>query len=78
MDIANLIRMGNQIADFYESYPDQAEAQKEIAGHLKKFWAPRMRTELLEYVDKEQGRGLSNTLLDSIRAHRKLVQPEMG
>ena len=75
MDVENLVRMGNQIADFYASYPDQEEAQKEIASHLKKFWAPRMRTELLDYVDKEHGRGLNDTLLASINAHRQLVQP---
>jgi len=75
MNVENLIRMGNQIADFYASYPDQEEAKMEIASHLKKFWAPRMRTELLKYVDKEQGQGLSETLRASLNDHRQLIQP---
>jgi formate dehydrogenase subunit delta len=74
MDIENLIRMGNQIASFYESYPDQVEARKEIASHLKKFWAPRMRTELLNYVDRE-GAGLSDSLQASVREHRGMLNP---
>lgn len=75
MDMENLVRMANQIASFYDSYPDQVEAQNEIANHLKKFWAPRMRSQLLDYVDKEAGRGLSAGLLASIHSHRDRVQP---
>jgi formate dehydrogenase subunit delta len=75
MDIENLIHMGNQIASFYEAYPDQVEARKEIATHLKKFWAPRMRTQLLQYVDNHQGKELSEGLLASVREHRELIGP---
>jgi formate dehydrogenase subunit delta len=75
MDMENLVKMANQIGDFYESYPDQIEAAKEIANHLKKFWAPRMRTQLLAYVDSQQGAGLSNIVLTSISGHRQALQP---
>jgi len=44
MDMENLVKMANQIGDFYASYPNQVEASQEIANHLKKFWAPRMRS----------------------------------
>jgi formate dehydrogenase subunit delta len=75
MDIENLIRMGNQIAGFYESYPDQVEARKEIANHLKKFWAPRMRTKLLDHVERSEGQGLSDELLASVREYRTMLMP---
>lgn len=75
MDMENLVRMANQIGGFYESYPNQVEASQEIANHLKKFWAPRMRSQLLEYVDHQQGAGLSAILLSSIAANRKILQP---
>jgi formate dehydrogenase subunit delta len=75
MDTQKLISMANQIGSFFESYPDQDEAKKEVAVHLKKFWAPRMRKELLAYVESEQGKGLSATLLAALAAHRQIVEP---
>ena len=44
--------MANQIGDFFKSYPDQEYAQKEIATHLRKFWAPNMRNLIKEMVKK--------------------------
>ncbi|MDR3483001.1 MAG: formate dehydrogenase subunit delta [Burkholderiaceae bacterium] len=75
MDMENLVKMANQIGDFYASYPNQVEASQEIANHLKKFWAPRMRSQMLEYVDRQQGAGLSDILLSSITTHRNILQP---
>ncbi len=46
MDDANLVRMANQIADFYTPYTE-AEAIEGVAIHLKKFWDPRMRDRLI-------------------------------
>jgi formate dehydrogenase subunit delta len=37
-----LIRMANQIASFFRSYPDD-EAMTGIAKHLESFWTPKMR-----------------------------------
>jgi formate dehydrogenase subunit delta len=42
-----LIRMANQIADFFKVYPHE-EAVAEIANHIAKFWDPRMRRRLIE------------------------------
>jgi formate dehydrogenase subunit delta len=75
MDMENLVKMANQIGGFYASYPNQVEASQEIANHLKKFWAPRMRSQMLEYVDRQQGAGLSDILLSSISTHRNILQP---
>lgn len=69
MDIRNLVKMANQIGDFFESYPDGAEASREIALHLQKFWAPRMRRQLLEHIDLGQGEGLKDIVLASIKLH---------
>jgi len=74
MDMENLVKMANQIGGFYESYPNQDEASQEIANHLRKFWAPRMRSQLLDHVDRQQGAGLSAIVLSSIAAHRKILQ----
>jgi formate dehydrogenase subunit delta len=41
-----LIRMANQIARFFEPYPED-EAVAGVADHLEKFWTPAMRTQLV-------------------------------
>jgi len=71
MHIENLIKMANQIGDFFESYADQMEASAEISCHLKKFWAPRMRESLLAHVDAADGEGLKEIVLRSVRTHRE-------
>ena len=39
--------MANQIARFFEPYPEN-EAVDGVAEHLKKFWTPAMRAQLIE------------------------------
>lgn len=45
-EIENLIRMANQIADNLVFHDDAAER---TADHLRRFWAPSMRQQLLDY-----------------------------
>jgi len=70
MNIETLVIMANQIGGFFSSYPDQQEASTEIALHLKRYWAPVMRNELFDYIDREAGLGLSPIVLSAIAAHR--------
>jgi formate dehydrogenase subunit delta len=44
-----MVHMANQIALFFAGYP-QDEAVAGVADHLKKFWEPRMRRQLLDYL----------------------------
>ena len=44
-----LIRMANQIATFFASQPGTDQAER-VAAHLKDFWAPAMRAELVRCV----------------------------
>ncbi len=47
---ADLVRMANQIAANFRHHPsDQAAA--EVADHLRMFWPPIMRRELLDNID---------------------------
>lgn len=74
MDMQNLIHMANQIGTFFEAMPDREEALLGISGHLHNFWEPRMRSQLLDYVDTENGKDLNPIVVSAIRAHRsKLV-----
>jgi formate dehydrogenase subunit delta len=70
MDMKNLIHMANQIGSFFEAMPEQDEALQGIAGHLQRFWEPRMRGQLLGYLDAENGKDLKPIVVSAIRAHR--------
>jgi hypothetical protein len=37
------------------------------------FWEPRMRTALLAHLDRDAGAGLSDIVLDSLRARRDRI-----
>lgn len=69
MDIQRLIAMANQIGDFYKSYPDQAQANIEVAGHLNRFWALPMRKQIAQYANEGGGSGLHANVLAAIKAH---------
>jgi formate dehydrogenase subunit delta len=72
MDIQRLISMANQIGDFYESYPNQSHAKKDIAEHINKFWALSMRKQIALYVTEQGGVGLHAQVQNAIKAHLKL------
>lgn len=43
MDIHHLVKMANQIGQFFEAEPDETQAVTDVASHIKRFWDPRMR-----------------------------------
>ncbi|WP_131114563.1 formate dehydrogenase subunit delta [Lichenihabitans psoromatis] len=45
-----LIRMANQIANYFHSYPDN-QAMTGIHDHVVSFWTPKMRLKLGEALD---------------------------
>lgn len=45
-----LVRMANQIAEFFHSKPRE-EGIAGLAEHINKFWEPRMRRQLFEMLD---------------------------
>ena len=75
MDLDNLISMANRIGAFFAAQPDRDEALAGIADHLKKFWDPRMRTQILAAVGTEAGAGLSEIVAAALTTHRAMLQP---
>jgi formate dehydrogenase subunit delta len=75
MNIETLVTMANQIGTFFASYPDQEEGRTEIANHLQRYWAPRMRSQLYAHIDVERGEGLNPMVLDAIVEYRKDKAP---
>jgi formate dehydrogenase subunit delta len=75
MHIDKLLRMANQIGDYFESMPDPVEAREGIALHLKKFWEPRMRRELLAHIDATGGTELHPAVLQAVQSNREALTP---
>jgi formate dehydrogenase subunit delta len=68
MDIHHLVTMANQIADFFKtSNPDRAEAVAGTAQHLRSFWDPRMRLEIIAHLAGKGGEGLNEIARDAVR-----------
>ncbi len=74
MNNENLVRMANQIGNFFEAMPDRQQALEDIVQHVRKFWEPRMRRQILEHLDQQEGEGLSDILLAALARHRQLLE----
>jgi formate dehydrogenase subunit delta len=70
MDIKSLVHMANQIGAFFEAMPDREEALLSIADHFNHFWEPRMRSQLLDYVEAGNDKDLSPVVVSAILTHR--------
>lgn len=49
MALDRIVVMANQIGDFFEPYPSERRAEG-IRNHLRTYWDPRMRAELLAHI----------------------------
>ncbi len=58
MEIEHLVAMANQIADFFGAEPDKQEAAVQTASHLRRFWEPRMRKQIIAHA-AATGNGLN-------------------
>jgi formate dehydrogenase subunit delta len=65
MESENMVHMANQIALFFASYPRE-DAIAGVADHLRKFWEPRMRKQIIEYV-AQRGAGLHELALEAVK-----------
>ena len=75
MDPGNLVEMANRIGEFFAAQPDRAEALDGVANHLCKFWAPRMRRQLLDQLDGGVADGLSDLVREALMLHRARLEP---
>lgn len=65
MNIEKLVRMANQIADFFRSYPED-KALAGIRDHLIAFWTPGMRNAILAHVT-QGGDGLDPLVVKALQ-----------
>jgi formate dehydrogenase subunit delta len=65
MHIELLGSMANDIGAFFDADPDKDEAARNIASHLKRFWDPRMRRQMLTHYH-DGGAGLKPVVRTAI------------
>ena len=59
MRAERLVSMANDIGAFWAAEPDKTEAARNVASHLKRFWDPRMRRQIVAHY-REGGAGLDD------------------
>jgi formate dehydrogenase subunit delta len=59
LQVETLVKMANQIATFYASQPDEEARIAGIVSHISRFWEPRMRRQLIAYIQSSGGPNLS-------------------
>ncbi len=60
-----MLHKANQITLFFTSYPRE-EAIEGVRNHLKSFWEPRMRRQIIEYV-ANGGTGLHEIAVEAVK-----------
>ena len=70
--IAKLVRMANQIGDFYAAMPEN-EAVAGAVSHLRLYWTPKMIRELVAFVDAG-GAGLNATAAKAVDSLKQAAQ----
>lgn len=50
MNIDHLVKMANEIGSFFVTANDEDTAAQLIADHLKRFWDPRMRKQVIAHL----------------------------
>jgi formate dehydrogenase subunit delta len=58
MHIEQLVTMANDIAAFFHGAADRNEAAQSVATHLRRYWDPRMRKQIIAH-QQAGGAGLS-------------------
>ena len=60
MNIDLLVKMANEISEFFAAESAPAEAPQAVAEHLRRFWEPRMRRQIIEHLRDKGGAGLTD------------------
>jgi len=58
MKIERLIKMANDISDFFNAESDKDVAAEGVKNHILRAWEPRMREAIIAYM-RQDGSGLS-------------------
>ncbi|MGH8253907.1 MAG: formate dehydrogenase subunit delta [Steroidobacteraceae bacterium] len=65
MSAERLVQMANDISHFFAAEPKRADAVAGIAGHIQRFWDPRMRRQIAAHL-AAGGEGLEEVTREAI------------
>ena len=75
MDGKKLVKMANEIAAFFAAEPERKTAVAGVTAHLKRFWEPRMRREILAVLDRGGEHGMVPLVVEALQTNRKALEP---
>jgi formate dehydrogenase subunit delta len=75
MNIDLLIKMTNEIGQFFSGVSDPEQAARDVAAHLRRYWEPRMRAQILDYYEQRQGAGLTEIAKGGIAVLHAAARP---
>lgn len=65
-NIDTLIKMANDISDFFNADPDKTLAAEGVRNHIARNWELRMRQMIVEHLNNHGGEGLSTLAKSAI------------
>ncbi|PPD43579.1 MAG: hypothetical protein CTY15_09445 [Methylocystis sp.] len=77
MALDRIVLMANQIGDFFAPYPPERRAEG-IRNHLRTYWDPRMREELLALIEQGGGAGLAPHVMEGAKLLREETHAKPG
>lgn len=74
MNADHLVRMANDIGHFFAGEPRPEDAVAGVLNHLRRFWDPRMRRQIVEHL-RAGGDGLEEPARSAVQALGSDAQP---
>jgi formate dehydrogenase subunit delta len=65
MNIDHMVKMANEISAFFISESKPGDAPREVAAHLRRYWEPRMRKQIIAHY-RDGAAGLEDVARDAI------------
>jgi formate dehydrogenase subunit delta len=65
MHTERLVTMANDIGNFFKSEPDRKDAVQGIVNHIKRFWDPRMRKQIIAHL-QAGGEGMQDLVKEAV------------
>ena len=66
MNIDLLIKITNEIGAFFAGTAEAPDAARAVANHLKRYWEPRMRAQMISYFEQRNGAGLTELARNAV------------
>jgi formate dehydrogenase subunit delta len=67
MHSEKLVKMANDIADFFNAESDKELASEGVKKHILRAWDPRMRKEIINHYQTANGEGLSPLAAQAVK-----------